>query len=378
MQTYAELPAGTKIALVVNHTSRLVNGAHLVDTLLSTGRFRIAAILTPEHGFRGGAAPGEVVSDGEYRSVPVYSLYGATKKPTSEMLAGVDAIVYDLQDAGVRFFTYISTMMYCMEAAAERRIQFIVLDRPDPLNGVTVEGPVRDQALNSFVGLLPIPVRYGLTPGELACMIKGEGWMSGARALALRVVSMKNWRRSMWYDQTGLEWVAPSPNLKDPETGLLYVGTCLFEGTNVAEGRGTSMPFKIIGAPFIQPEALKVLLDRYAVPGVAYVPVMFEGRTSATSGVVKCSGKPLRGLRFSVKDRDAFSAFRFGLAMLFAIRSLTGESLRTTRHLDLLIGRAGFGGFRGGIRAWANLYSEWELSTESFLKLRQKYLLYQI
>ncbi|MEK9136788.1 MAG: DUF1343 domain-containing protein, partial [Bacteroidota bacterium] len=228
MSKELNLVKGKKVGLITNHTGRLSSGQHLVDTLLAQG-ISVVALFGPEHGVRGEAAAGEKVGDtiDAKTGIPVFSLYGKTRTPTSDMLRDVDVLVYDIQDVGARFYTYISTMGLCMKAAIESGIPFIVLDRPNPLGGLKVEGPILEDSLKSFVGMYPIPLVYGLTCGELAMMINGEGWLATSAKADLTVVRMEGWTRSMLWDDTGLSWIRPSPNIPTPVTALVYPGTCL-------------------------------------------------------------------------------------------------------------------------------------------------------
>jgi uncharacterized protein YbbC (DUF1343 family) len=225
---------GKRIGLITNHTGVDRKLRHDIDAFISTPGLRLVALFSPEHGIRGTVQAGEKVRSGvdEKTGIPVYSLYGETNRPTVEMLKEVDVLVYDIQDVGSRFYTYISTLGHCMEAAADRSIPFIVLDRPNPLGGEAVDGPPLKPEFRSFVGAFPIPIRYGLTPGELAGFIKDTRKLN----LELSVVKLKNWRRSQWYDETGLVWVPPSPNIPTLEAALAYPGVCFVEGTNLSEG----------------------------------------------------------------------------------------------------------------------------------------------
>ena len=259
---------GKKLGIVCNQTSVFPNGTHLVDSLRRLG-LEVTALFSPEHGIRGQAAAGVQIGNqiDSGTGLTVYSLYGKTLKPTAEMVRNVDVFIFDLQDAGSRFFTFSSTMANVMEAARDFGKKIYVLDRPNPIDGVDLEGPVLDMTLISFFGLFPIPVRHGLTMGELANMIVGEGWLNYNSSVDLTVVPMEGWRRSMWYDSTGLPWISPSPNMKTLATATVYPGTCFFEATNISEGRGTPKPFEYIGAPNLNSEKAVSLLSRLHLPG---------------------------------------------------------------------------------------------------------------
>jgi uncharacterized protein YbbC (DUF1343 family) len=272
---HLDLLKGKRVGLITNHTGRVSSGEFLVDVLLGK-KINVVALFGPEHGIRGEAAAGDAVDDGvdDQTGIAVYSLYGATRKPTPTMLEGVDILMYDIQDVGVRFYTYISTMGLAMEAAAEHGIPFVVVDRPNPIGGLKLDGPVLIDSLRSFVGMYPIPVAYGLTCGELAVMIKSEGWLDLAK-LDLTVIWMEGWKRTMLWDDTGCPWVRPSPNIPTPATALVYPATCFIEATNVSEGRGTERPFHFIGAPFIDGGTLSGKLNALRLPGVRFSPTEF-------------------------------------------------------------------------------------------------------
>jgi uncharacterized protein YbbC (DUF1343 family) len=285
LQRHMELLNGRRIGLITNQTGVLSSGTSLVDTLVALG-IRVTALFSPEHGIRGTAAAGFAIRDTfDVRTgIPVYSLYGGTHKPAPSMLRDVDVLVYDLQDAGARFFTYISTMKLAMEAAADNGLPFIVLDRPNPLGGTAMLGPVLEDSLRSFVGALPVPIVYGLTCGELAEMINSERWLAGGVRAALTVVRMEGWRRSMRWDDTGLPWIPPSPNLVSAQSALLYPGVCLVEATNLSEGRGTQDPFRMIGAPFVDSARLLHEIVLVPHPGIAVTAAVFTPLASKHAG----------------------------------------------------------------------------------------------
>ena len=255
--------AGKRVGLVTNQTGRL-RGEHLADVLSKAPNVRLTAIFAPEHGFRGTAEAGAKVGDSvdAKTGVPVFSLYGASRKPTSRMLRDVDVLVFDIQDIGARFYTYISTMGLAMQAAAAARIPFVVLDRPNPLGGEYVSGFVLEPALRSFVGQYPIPIVHGLTVGELARMIQGEKWLDGLDGLQLSVVPMQGWQRSMRWPQTERAWVATSPNIPTFDSALVYTGIGMVGETDVNEGRGTPTPFRVFGAPWLDGPRMVARLER--------------------------------------------------------------------------------------------------------------------
>lgn len=379
---FAEL-AGKRVGLVVNHTA-LVDTTHLADLLHAADAVTVSAIFGPEHGFRGDADAGAKIDDGTdpRTGVPVYSLYGQTRKPTADMLADVDVLAFDIQDIGARFYTYISTMGLAMQAAAEQGIPFVVLDRPNPLGGEHVEGFLRAEGFESFVGQYPIPITHGMTVGELARMIKGEGLMSGLADLDLRVVEMEGWTRATMWPETGLDWVPPSPNIPTFETALVYAGTCFFEATpTVSEGRGTRTPFTLVGAPWADSDALVATLDAADLPGArfeaaAYTPVSIEGMSSSP----KLEGQALSGLRIGVTDVDAYDPVRTGIHILHAFYQQADEATRAdffnTRWMGLLSGSARTEELFAEGASPEAIVAAWQDETQAFRTARTPYLLY--
>jgi uncharacterized protein YbbC (DUF1343 family) len=269
---------GLSVGLVCNPTSVDRRLRHAADLLRGARGVRLAALFGPEHGVRGDAQYMAAVADGRDRrtGVPVHSLYGSTAEslsPTPEQLAGLDALVFDIQDVGARYYTYQATMLLCMEAAARARLRFVVLDRPNPIGGIAVEGPRLMPGFESFCGLHDLAPRHGMTVGELAGMFRAERRLTG---LELTVVECRSWRRSMCQRDTGVPWILPSPNMPTPETALVYPGMCLLEGTNLSEGRGTTRPFETFGAPWLDPDVLVERLRAERLPGVGFRPVSFE------------------------------------------------------------------------------------------------------
>jgi uncharacterized protein YbbC (DUF1343 family) len=331
-----DLLAGKRVGVITNQSARCASGAHLVDELLRRG-VHVTALFAPEHGIRGAEEAGRVVRDtiDVVTGLPVYSLYGAAHAPTQEMLSALDVLVYDIQDAGVRYYSFIATMIRSMEAAAARGIPFVVLDRPDPLGGLVVDGPVLPDSLRSFMGPLPVPVVYGLTPGELAAMANGEGWLRGGARVRLTVVPMEGWTRHMRWAETGLEWVPPSPNMRTPETSEVYPLTSLLEATNFSEGRGTPEPFLTIGAPFVtSSRSLANLLQGEGRGGMTASPVEFTPVSSKHRGVL------CRGVRIQLSSVE--EPVGRGLALLSLLHQAYPDSL-TISPLSLarLLGDAG-------------------------------------
>jgi uncharacterized protein YbbC (DUF1343 family) len=308
-----ELVRGKRVGVVSNPNGVTARLESIVDALPRADA-RLAALFGPEHGIDGAAQAGVRVGSATdpATGLPVYSLHGETQRPAPEMLAGLDALVYDMQDAGARFYTYLYTMAYCMEAARRAGLPIIVLDRPNPITGVAVEGPVVQPELDSFVGAYGLPMRYGLTIGELARYFNTEGGIG----CDLTVVPLAGWRREWWYEQTGLPWVLPSPNLPTVDSCLAFSGTCPLEGTNVSEGRGTTRPFELLGAPFVDAKALAAALNGRDLPGVRFRACHFTPTFS------KWQGETCHGVQLHVLDRAAFRPVRTGLEVLAALRRL--------------------------------------------------------
>jgi len=366
------------VGVVTNHTGRLSDGSHLVDALLGAG-VAVVAIFSPEHGFEGAAPEGaRIYSAGEsYHGIPIYSLYGVSTQPTDEMLDGVEVLLFDIQDVGARFYTYTSTMARTMEAAAMRSMPYVVLDRPNPIGGVSVEGPLLEPKLASFVGLYPVPIRHSFTVGEYASWMVGEGHIPGGEALDLRVVEMEGWRRRMLYEDSGVPWVAPSPNMVTPATAQVYPGTCLIEGTNVSEGRGTDRPFELIGAPWADGAQLSAYLDKLNLPGVRFYPTTFTPARPGTSVEVKWEDQSCGGIRLEVTEPRTFRAVVAGVAVVGAFRRLYPDEFAwRAAHFDRL---AGTGWLREGIEAGLDpleLEGRWHEETAAWHTRASSYWLY--
>ncbi len=377
------LLAGRRVGLLVNHTAR-VGGAHLVDVLHAAPDVTLAALFGPEHGLRGTADAGEKVADGrdDRTGVPVYSLYGATRKPTPAMLRGLDVLVFDIQDVGARFYTFISTMGLAMQAAAEAGLPFVVLDRPNPLGGAYVSGFVLEPAFTSFVGQYPLPVAHGLTVGELARMIQGERLLPGLETLRLDVVPMQNWQRAMRWPDTGLPWIYTSPNIPDFETALVYPGACFFEATAASEGRGTLEPFKLLGAPWADGPTLADTLNARRLPGVRFEATRFTPRS--IEGMVaqpKLEGEALRGVRYVVTDAHAFRPVETGIHVLHAFyRQALGAGRKDFfAREDALARLAGTRRLGQMLQAGARpeaVIAAWQEEVQAFERRRAPYLLY--
>jgi uncharacterized protein YbbC (DUF1343 family) len=318
-----EIIKNKSVGLVTNHTGVTESLRHIADVLHKSSEVKLTTLFGPEHGIRGDLQAGHVVesyTDGR-TGLPVYSLYGETKKPTMDMLGNVDVLLFDIQDVGARYYTYIYTMSYAMEAASEAGIPFIVLDRPNPINGVSVEGNILNPEFKSFVGRYPIPVRHGMTVGELAMLFNvGHGIEAD-----LKVVRMEDWLRDMWFDETGLTWVQPSPNIPTSDTAIVYPGTCLLEGTNVSEGRGTTKPFELLGAPWIDSSKLIAELRSRELPGALFRQAYF------TPAFSKYCRERCSGVQVHVTERDTFRPLETSLHIVNAIGRLHPDRFEWTK-----------------------------------------------
>ena len=370
---YRQIFEGKRLGIVTNHTAYDSDGKFIVEVFQRVSGGKVVALFSPEHGLWGQEQAGEKVGsriDPVYH-LPVRSLYGQTQKPTPEMLRDVDILVFDIQDVGARFYTYVYTMSLAMEAAAENGKRFVVLDRPNPINGNSIEGNLLEPAQASFVGLYPIPVRYGMTMGELAKMFNGQGWFAGGVKADLVVVPMEGWRRAMWYDQTGLRFIKPSPNMPDLETAAIYPGLCLLEGTNVSEGRGTQMPFRQFGAPWIDSAELTGRLNKLNLPGVRFEPTTF---TPASS---KHQGLECHGVRVVVTDRERLESYYTGVRIVEEIVRMYPRNLEwKVAHFDHLCGTSAIREAIAGGRSVDELRTAWKPALQSFLKIRNRYLIY--
>ncbi|MGM0546214.1 MAG: exo-beta-N-acetylmuramidase NamZ family protein [Bacteroidota bacterium] len=373
---------GKKVGLVTNQ-SAVVDGTLLIDLLHEAEGVELAALFSPEHGIRGDADAGAHIDDSvdEKTGAPIYSLYGETRKPTEEMLEDVDILVFDMQDVGARFYTYISTMGYTMQAAAENDLPYIVLDRPNPLGGNMVEGFVPELESDSFVGLYPIPVTHGMTTGELAKMIQGESYLDNLENMDLEVLENRGWSRDMLWPDMNLEWIPPSPNIPDFETALIYPGACLFEATHISEGRGTHSPFILIGAPWADGEALAAELNDKNLPGLEFEPSVFTPESiEGMSTEPKLEGEELEGIRYKVTDKEKVEPVAAGIHVLLAFyNAAPDEEKEDFFRVDRLNTLAGSDQFHDMImdgKSAEEIIEEWQEGTDTFKEDREPYLLY--
>lgn len=365
------LTKGKRVGLVTNQTGVDRKGRSNIDLLRKRG-VNLVALYSPEHGIRGAAQAGEKVASSNDRAsgLPIHSLYGATKEPTPAMLRGVDLLIFDMQDVGARFYTYPYTMLAVMRAAEKHRIPLLILDRPNPLGGEVVEGPVLTPPNASFIGMFEMPVRHGMTMGELATMFRDAYRMK----LDLKVLRMKGWKRAMDWRATGLRWTPPSPNMPTPDTARVYPGTALFEGTNISEGRGTARPFEQIGAPFIDGAVLARALNAAGLPGVRFSAVRF------TPSASKFAGQECGGVTLTVTDPMAFRPFHTGVAMVKAVHDLYPAEFAFRAGAPSFFDQlAGVDGVRTGIIAGdsvAVIEARWQAGLDAFMPRRKAALLY--
>ena len=367
------------IGIVTNHTGVNTEGTPIWELLGEWPNVVVAAVFSPEHGLFGEAAAGEKVNYTESGKElpPLYSLYGPTRKPTKEMLKGIDLLLYDIQDIGARFYTYISTMGLIMEAAAESGIPCLILDRPNPLTGKLITGPILDLEISSFVGLYPIPSVYGLTPGELALMISDQSWIEAVPSI--EVVPLTGWSRDMWSDETGLPWVPPSPNIPNLETAIVYPGTVLIEATNVSEGRGTDHPFRWIGAPWIDSNELSDAMNIIGLHGVTFSPIEFTPHSiPGAAPNPKNNTQTCNGVEIILTNRNIFSPVIVGIQLLQTISLLYPQKLEIKEAgLNRLFGSDRLSKSLGNSDAVNQLVVEIKKESGQFRESAKKYYLYK-
>lgn len=373
---YRNFFADRRIGIIANQTAQNGKGRFIVDVLKEIPRAKVVALFAPEHGLWGAQEAGADVSTVIHPAykIPVHSLYGRGlegAKPSSNMLKDVDVLVFDIQDIGARFYTYIWTMTLAMEAAAETNTQFVVLDRPNPTSGGRVAGNVLETEYATFVGLHPIPVVHGMTVGELARLVNGQGWLEQGVQADLQVIPLKGWQRGMWFDQTGLTFIKPSPNIPDLETALVYPGLVLFEGTNVSEGRGTTLPFKQFGAPWFKSRSLLAELRALKLPGLSFETTEFKPESS------KYRGKRCQGIRLCITDRSRLDSYFTGIQIIKAVHALHPNEFKWhERHFDRLCGTDAVRKVILESACLESLREQWQGKLKAFEDIRQRYLIY--
>ncbi|OHR66160.1 hypothetical protein HMPREF3291_12160 [Bacillus sp. HMSC76G11] len=371
LEDQKDLLKGKKVGLITNPTGIDSKLTSIVDLLHNDPDIELTALFGPEHGVRGDAQAGSYVESyiDEKTGLPVYSLYGQTKKPTPKMLENVEVLVFDIQDVGTRYYTYIYTMAYAMEAAKENNIPIVVLDRPNPQGGLSVDGPVLEPEAASFVGLYPIPTKHGMTVGELASFFNEEFEIEAD----LTVVKMKGWKRSMDYDDTGLPFVLPSPNMPTVSTTFVYPATGLVEGTNLSEGRGTTKPFELIGAPFINSTDLAAELNSLSLPGVKFRAASFTPTFS------KHAGKLSHGVEVYVTDREEFEAIPTGLQIIKTVHDMYPNDFQflSNNFFDKLIGNTWVRPMILDGASVTDIMNKYQKEQDEFKKIRKEYLIYK-
>jgi uncharacterized protein YbbC (DUF1343 family) len=357
--------AGKRVGLITNQTGVDSQGVRTTEIFAHSPSVKLVAIFTPEHGISGRVDAPIADSIDPATGVPIYSLYGVTRRPTDAMLGGIDVLIFDIQDAGVRFYTYVTTMAYCMEAAAKHHIPFVVLDRPDPLGGEVIEGPMLDSGRESFTGYFPMPVRYGMTLGELAGMFNAEDKIGAD----LHVFAMKNWRRSETYDQTGLRWVPPSPNLPTLDAEFLYPGIEILQAGGLSVGRGTDTPFEVIGAPWVRASDLAQDLNRRKIPGVSVGPAQFTPREGLYSG------EPCQGVTLRITDRSRLAPMRVELEIADTMHRIYPDKFQLEKTIELLGSQSTVDRLKR-FDDPGEIVSSWSADLARFRAMRDKYLLY--
>lgn len=356
---------GKHVGVITNQTGIDAQARRTIDLLAHAPDVTLVAIFSPEHGISGSVDEKVADATDSATKLPIYSLYGEVRRPTPEMLRGIDALVYDIQDAGVRFYTFITTLGYCMEAAGQNHIAFYVLDRPDPLGGEIIEGPMLDAGKTTFTAYFPLPVRYAMTPGELAQMYNAENHLG----VELHVIEMKNWRRAETYDDTGLGFVAPSPNLRSTSAVFLYPGLEILQAGGVSVGRGTRVPFHVVGAPWIKSAKLAAELTRRKIPGVVFDPIHFTPADALYNGQV------CEGVLVGETVGPAFRSMVTGLEIAAALHKLYPDSFQLDKINQLLESQSTIDQLERGVPV-PEIIASWEPPLAAFRAMREKYLLY--
>jgi uncharacterized protein YbbC (DUF1343 family)/CubicO group peptidase (beta-lactamase class C family) len=357
---------GRRVALITNHTGRDRDGNRTVDLLAGAPGVKLVKLFSPEHGLYGALDEKVGNTVDEKTKLPVFSLYGETRRPSEEMLEGIDTLVFDIQDVGARFYTYISTMGLCMEEAAKNEIRMVVLDRPNPITGAIVDGPVADKEHFSFICYGPIPLVHGMTIGELASLFNDEFKIN----CDLQVVEMDGWRRSMWFDETGLTWINPSPNMRNLTQALVYPAVCLLEATNVSMGRGADQPFETFGAPWIDGPKLAAALNGERLPGLRFVPIEFTPKSS------KFANQQCQGVYIIVTDRNVVEPTRSGLALAFHLEKLFGKDFQEGPVRGRIHDNATMAALAKA-KDVDELPAVWKEELDAFRRTREKHLIYK-
>ncbi len=375
LENYLHLIEDKRLGIIANHTSLDSGGKHI--TRLLSQHAEIKAIFGPEHGFQGNVEDGADIQDTFLKDIPIYSLYGEFRGPTLKMLENVDVLIYDIQDVGVKFYTYISNLFLAMNSAKQKNIPIIVLDKPNPINATRVEGAITNPMFCSFVGVIPLPMQYGMTVGELAQLFNQESYGGFFLDAQLTVIPMEGYQRDMWYDETGLPWTPTSPNMPTLETAIIYPGTCLIEGTNLSEGRGTKAPFLIIGAPYINSGQWFKAIPKEVMTGIEIEPVTFTPkRIEGKVNNPKYKDQQCQGLQFHITNREQFRPIEFTVALLCAAQRLYPDQFKMRRYLDQLWGNENLRSMISEGHDYQTILKTTYSGVERFKKVREKYLLY--
>jgi uncharacterized protein YbbC (DUF1343 family) len=364
-QKFAPL-RGKHVGLITNHTGIDSQGRGTIELLTHAPSVQVVALFSPEHGLAGRSDEKIASTKDPATGLPVYSLYGETRRPTDEMLQGIDALVFDVQDAGVRFYTYTATMGYCMEEAAKRNIAFFVLDRPNPLGGEIIEGPMLDADKTNFVAYFPLPVRYGLTIGELAQFFNAENHI-GAE---LHVITMRNWHRNYFFESTGIKWIPPSPNLRTIKGSILYPGIEILQSAGVSVGRGTQTPFEEFGAPWMNGDEVAAALNARNIPGVHFAGQPFIPIAGLYSGQ-RCGGVSIK-----IIDRFKVRSIRMGLEIAAALQKLYPKQFEISKMVDLVGNSDTMQQLQSGVPP-EKIVAGWSVALTAFDQVRRKYFLYK-
>ncbi len=382
MKSKLDLLKGKRVGVITNQTGVDSKGTHIIDLLYQAPAVELVAIFAPEHGIRGDMEGGYQIDNQKdtKTGVPILSIYGQTRKPIPEMLQDIDVLIFDIQDVGTRFYTYISTMSLCMEAAAENNIAFMVMDRPNPITGTIVEGPVLEEEYKSFVGIHPIALRHGMTVGELARMFNEEGWLTDGVKAKLTVIKIKNWKRENWYGDLGLKWIKPSPNMPSPTTALLYPGMGLLESCNISEGRGTNKPFENIGAPWLDQVTITKILNEAKILGIkidttSFIPVDMPGAAMNP----KFEGQRCNGLLLTITEPQRFPSVEFGIHLICAIKAIHPDKFawKSPQSPLRMFGNDETPQAIDQGKPPEEIFGSWHSKVEPFKKTRDNYLLYE-
>ncbi|MGD2295423.1 MAG: DUF1343 domain-containing protein [Candidatus Aminicenantes bacterium] len=375
LEKHLDLLRGKRIGILANQTSLDSEGKHIVELLAP--HVHITALFGPEHGFLGKTEDAASIKDSAYKNIKLYSLYGEYLTPTPDMLKDVDVLIYDIQDVGVKFYTFVSNLFLALTAAKQQNIPVFVLDRPNPITAVRVEGAITVPAFGSFVGVMPLPIRYGMTVGELADLFNTEAYGGFFIDADVTVIEMTGYKRNMWYDETGFPWMATSPNMPNLDTAIIYPGMCLMEGTNLSEGRGTETPFLTIGAPYIAPEEWLKALPAEALEGVEAEPLTFQPKS--IPGVVskpKYMEKKCKGIHFTITDRDKLDPIKLAVAVLCVSQKLYPEHFKINKYMDKLWGNESLRAMVVEGKDYIDILKTCEPGLDRFKKVREKYLRY--